>query len=230
MNISNYQNIFPLLSFRHYTTKTSNYNWSLTKAAALLAGIFLSYAVSKKLQDDPEIRAYQKTHPNTARSYFGFGPFIKASAKGPFYHCTQEKNLIKIFENGAVIISCHGLFVENKSEVNLKENDDTSELFHVFVSTKPEFYPYGRYALVFNDSLKELEDGFPRGFVQDEFAFYNNWIQFTEDLPLDNRCFDKIIIEPKDYREEVREMERKELEDKISKIAGRSIIVEINKG
>lgn len=234
MNISNYQKILFRSDSCRYTTKISDpscfsTSWSLTKAAALLAGIILGYGVAKKLEDDPEIEIYQKTHPNAARSYFGFGPFIKASTTGPFYHCTQEKNLIEIFEHGAVKICCHGLFIENKSKLNLKEDFDTTKLFQAFVSKKPEF-TYGRYALVFNDGIRELDDGFPRGFVQDEFALYNNWIQFTEDLPLDARCFDKIIFRPKDYREEERELERKELEEKISKIAGRSIIVEINRG
>lgn len=233
MNISSYQKIFPQSIFRHCTTinsnlSSSNFYWSLTKAAALLTGIFLSYAVSKKFHDDPEITAYKKTHPNAARSLFGFGSFKKASAKGPFYHCTQEKNLIKIIENGAVKISCHGLFIENKSQLNLKENSDTTELFQAFVSIKPEF-TYGKYALVFNDNLRELDNGFPRGFmIDDYFYFGHTWVAFTEDLPLDARCFDKIIFRPKDYREEEREIERKELEEKISKIAGRSIRVELD--
>lgn len=111
MNISNYLNFIPLSSLRNYTTKTYNSNWSLAKAAALLTGIFLGYAVSRKFEDDPEIKAYKKTHPNAPRSYMGFGPFKKASTTGPFYHCTQEKNLIEIFEHNAVKICCHGLLI-----------------------------------------------------------------------------------------------------------------------
>ncbi len=236
MNISNFQKIFPQSIFRHCTIKTlkptsSNFSWALTKAAALVTGVFLSYAVSKKLEDDPEITAYKKTHPHVSRSLFGFGPFKKVSAEGPFYHCTQEKNLIKIIENGAVKISCHGLFIENKSQLNLKEGSDTSELFQAFVSIKPEFDPYGRYALVFNDNLRELDNGLPRSFMNDDYFYFGHtWVAFTEDLPLDARCFEKIIFRPQNYREEEREIERKELEEKILKIAGHSIIVEIDRG
>ena len=83
MNISNYQKFLPCPSHCfYYTEKTCNPNWSLTKTAAFLTGIFLSYAISKKLQDDPEITAYKKALPHAVRLLLGFGPLKKASAKG----------------------------------------------------------------------------------------------------------------------------------------------------
>ncbi len=126
---------------------------------------------------------------------------------------------MKIFEYGAVRISDNMQFAHSDEEAWKGE-------FRAFVSRSPEFSGYGRYALVFHDSLREHEDGSPRAYT---VPYFNTgiWIAFTEDLPVNQRCFDKVLLNSHFHSQEGRERERKNLEDKISKVAGRSISVQL---
>lgn len=233
MNISNYQKIFPRSSFHHcttnYTTKNSNpssSNSSLSNSswyAALFTGLFLSYKFLESYNKNKKIKGTSLKDLDDEIGIKEIDFSKEAPLQGPFYHCTKEKNLVKIFEQGAVRISFDGeLAIENDLLYAIQK-----VYFHAFVSIKPEFEGYGRHALVFNDQLKFHADGTPRRH-KTYFFCADQWIAFTEDLPVDERCFEKIILQSFAKTSNEREIERKNLEDKISKVAGRSIRVELD--
>lgn len=204
------KNIFP-----SFHTKPAISSWSIAKGAALLTGIFLSYQFIQSTRNDQRklINASVLTDPEVLTNL----------SKQSFYHCTKEENLNEIFSSGVVKISWDGEFANDPETFLMFKNK-----FHAYVSTRPEYSGYGRYALVFNENLKEREDGTLRKF-DDSVSYSTRWTAFTEDLPINDRCFDKILFQPIAKNQNEQELERKNLETRISKVAGRTIKVEVNK-
>lgn len=207
MNISNYQKNFPRIIFRQCATKTPKFSTSniLSSNASLsniswYATLLTGLFLSYKIFEFCEEQLDEIKLP-----------------KGPFYHCTKERHLVEIFKYGAVRTSNDGEIEKDYSNPHFKDN------FYAYVSTKPEFDTYGNHALVFNDQLMLRSDGTPRG-----HNILHEWTEFNEDLPVDERCFDKILMQSFAKTKNEREIERKNLEDKISKVAGRSIRVELD--